>query len=118
MKHFLVKAVLVTAVLSGLAVLAAGANYYVMRQWDAAQTAVKENRLEDAKKSLWYCRHFWFRSVPVRVQAARAARLEGDFEEAEKCLKEATKLAKGSTPEIQVEYLLMRVQRGEEDLVA
>jgi tetratricopeptide (TPR) repeat protein len=118
MRYFLFKSVLITAVLTTLAVLAVGANYYVMCQWDAAQTAVKENRIEDAKKSLWYCQHFWFRSVPVRVQAARAARLEGDFEAAEKYLKEATKLAKGSTPEIQVEYLLMRVQRGEEDVVA
>jgi tetratricopeptide (TPR) repeat protein len=50
--------------------------------------------------------------------AARAARLKGDFHVAEAHLNQCMKLNHGATEAIQLEFLLMRVQGGEEDEVA
>jgi tetratricopeptide (TPR) repeat protein len=54
----------------------------------------------------------------VHLLAARAARLRGDFQSAESHLKQCLQLHHGATEEIQLEFLLMRAQRGEEDQVA
>jgi len=115
MLRFLLKVFAIVAIL-GMA--GGGVYFYAVHQWHAAQQAVKENRLDDARASLRICSIVWPRSVPVQILAARVDRLDGEFESAELHLNEAKRLARGSTPEIQVEYLLMRVQRGEEDEVA
>jgi len=101
-----------------LAAAAGGFYVYALRQWDAAQAAVKDNRAEDAQGSLDVCLLVWPRSVPVHVLAARAARLQGDFAAADAHLNRCLKLQHGATEAVQVELLLMRVQRGEEDDVA
>jgi tetratricopeptide (TPR) repeat protein len=109
-----------TAVVVGLVALAAAAGgfyAYALRQWDVAQAAVKDNRPDDAQSSLDLCLLVWPRSVPVHVLAARAARLRGDFETADAHLNRCLKLEHGATEAVQVELLLMRVQRGEEDEV-
>jgi tetratricopeptide (TPR) repeat protein len=90
---------------------------FAFYQWHQAQAAVKDGRLEDAHSSLRFCLWVWPRSVPVHMLAARAARLNGDFDEADAQLKLCIKLEQGATEAIQVEFLLMRVQRGEEDEV-
>jgi tetratricopeptide (TPR) repeat protein len=107
-----------TSIIALLGIIGTTGSWYLAHQWQAAQAAVKENRLDDARKSLRICLLVWSRSIPVHLLAARAARLEGDFDEAERHLNECLKLARGSTPEVQVEFLLMRVQRSEEDKVA
>jgi tetratricopeptide (TPR) repeat protein len=96
----------------------AGLYGYAFRQWRAAQAAVKEGRLEEARGSLDVCLFVWPRSVPVHLLAARAARLQGDFTGAEAHLNRCLKLQPGAMEAIQLEFLLMRVQRGEEDEVA
>jgi tetratricopeptide (TPR) repeat protein len=83
----------------------------------AAQAALKEERVEDAQRSLRVCLFFWPKSVPVHILAARAARLNGDFEEAESHLNQCTKHGVGACESVQIENLLMRVQRGEADAV-
>jgi tetratricopeptide (TPR) repeat protein len=91
---------------------------YALRQWDRAQAAIKNNRAEDAQGSLDLCLLVWPRSIPVHVLAARAARLRGDFTAADAHLNRCLALHHGATEAVQVELLLMRVQRGEEDDVA
>jgi tetratricopeptide (TPR) repeat protein len=86
---------------------------YAHHKWRSAQTAVKEGRLDEARRSLRVCLFFWPNSVEVNVLAARAARLGGDFDGAESYLNRCPK-----TAAVEVEYLLMRVQRGEVDEVA
>jgi tetratricopeptide (TPR) repeat protein len=110
-----------TALALTLLVLAGtGAGFYVytLRQWHAAQAAVKANRPEEAQSRLEVCLLVWPRSVEVHLLAARAARLKGDFEGAEAHLNRCLKLEHGATEAIQLEFLLMRVQGGEEDAVA
>jgi tetratricopeptide (TPR) repeat protein len=106
-----------TTVLAVLAVAAAagaaGFYLYAQRQWRDAQTAVREKRYKDAQKSLERCLHLWPRDVQVRLMAARAFRLTGDFDSAETHLNQCLKLQRGASAEVQLEFLLMRVQRGE-----
>jgi tetratricopeptide (TPR) repeat protein len=94
-----------------------GFYFYALRQWDAARAAVKDSRLEEAQTSLDICLLVWPRSIPVHVLAARTARLRGDFAQADAHLNRCLKLGHGATESVQVEFLLMRVQRGEEDEV-
>lgn len=107
--------ILLLVVLLGLGL---GGYGYAQHQWQAAQAAVKENRLDDARSPLDRCLLLWPGSVPVRLLAARAARLRGDFASAETHLNHALKLQNGATEAIQLEFLLMRVQRGDVDDVA
>jgi type IV pilus assembly protein PilF len=101
-----------------LAGLVAGGAFYCTYQWRTAQEAVKANRLDDAQRRLDFCLYIWPRSIPVHLLAARAARLNGDFEGAEKHLNLCLKINRGASEEIQLEYLLLRVQGGEVDEVA
>lgn len=90
---------------------------YGWHQWQAAQKAVKEGQLEEAQHSLDYCLLLWPRSIPVHLLAARAARMRGDFPEAESHLNRCLKLNRGASEAIQLEFLLLRVQGGEVDRV-
>jgi predicted Zn-dependent protease len=109
------------ALLLALLVVAAtpiALNAYAFHAWNVAQTAVKEGRPADARGSLDFCLFVWPRSAAVHLLSARAARLRGDFAGAETHLKEVRKLQNGPTEAYQLEYLLMRVQTGEADVVA
>lgn len=98
---------------------AAGAGFYgyALHRWDAAQKAVKEKHYDEAQRDLKLCLLVWPRSVPVHLLAARTARLRGELKEAEAILNRCLKLNKGSSAEIQLEFLLLRVQGGEIDRV-
>jgi tetratricopeptide (TPR) repeat protein len=98
--------------------LACGAGFYgyALYQWRLAQKAVKEDRAAEALSPLKLCLFVWPRSVPVHLLAARAERMTGHPEEADALLKECTRLEHGvATADIQLEWLLLRVQSGDED---
>src|SRR5262249_37854425 len=106
----------VVLVLLALAGTVGGAELYAVRQRAAARTALQQGRAADARKDLAFCLWLWPRSVPTRLLAARAARLSGDLGEAEAHLNQCLKLQKADE-DIQLEFLLLRVQRGEVDEV-
>jgi tetratricopeptide (TPR) repeat protein len=111
----------VTALVVALLLLAGvgvGVPWYALHQWHLAEAAVKEGRLADARGHLAVCLWVWPRSVSVHLLAARVARLRGDFGEAEGHLNQCLKLQNGATEDIQLEFLLMRVQGGDVDQVA
>jgi tetratricopeptide (TPR) repeat protein len=91
---------------------------YGLHEWHAAERALRENRLEEARRRLEVCRRLWPRSVRVHLLLARAARLSGEVRQAEALLNQCLKLEKGPQDDIQLEFLLLRVQMGEEDEVA
>lgn len=95
----------------------AGLVGYAYHHWHAAQAALKEGRLADANRSLDVCLWFWPRSVPVHLLRTRAARLKGDFGDAETLLNHCLELGTESREDIQIEFLLIRVQTGEADSV-
>lgn len=107
-------------VLALLVLIGAGVGLYVyvFQQWDAARTAVKEGRPAEARAGLVLCLSVWPYSVPVHILAARRARMMGDFAGAEAQLQRCLRLQKGASADVQIEFLLMRVQRGEVDDVA
>jgi tetratricopeptide (TPR) repeat protein len=109
--------VVIPLVLIALLGGAAGGYAYAFRQWQVVQEANKERRLDDAKWPLEVCLFVWPRNVKVRILAARAARLNGDFATAEAHLNRCLKLEKDNDA-VEVEFLLMRVQRGQVEEVA
>jgi tetratricopeptide (TPR) repeat protein len=96
----------------------AGLYGWALWQWRQARRDLQARRVEDAQRRLSYCLLVWPRSVPVHILAARAARSRGDFETAEAHLNHCLKLQKDANDDVQLEFLLMRVQRGEVDEVA
>lgn len=106
------------AVFLALLAAAVGSYVYALQQWQAAQTAVKEERLDEAQRRLDFCLLVWPRSISVHLLAARTARLRGDFENTEAHLNRCLKLNNGASEAIQLEFLLLRVQGGEIDEVA
>lgn len=91
----------------------AGGYAYALHQWDLAQVALEEGRLDDAQERLAFCLRIWPDSVPVQILAARADRMQGAFPEAEAHLNRCLELQGGANDEVQIEFLLMRVQTGE-----
>jgi Flp pilus assembly protein TadD len=116
MSRFLVKVVVIGPLL--LLCAAGGVGGYALHCWNSARKEVAEYRIDEAQKHIRFLLFLRPNNIPLHLLAARAARLNGDFDEAEKHLTKCLKLAKGSTDKIQIEFLLMRVQRGEEDEVA
>jgi tetratricopeptide (TPR) repeat protein len=97
---------------------AAGFYCYALMELDDARADVREGRPAEALRRLDVCLFVWPRSTEVHLLAARAARLSGDFNGADRHLKQCMRLANGATEATQLEYLLMRAQTGEEDEVA
>jgi type IV pilus assembly protein PilF len=100
-----------------LAGMGVGAYAYASHRWQAAEKEVKEGRLDEAQRDLDFCLLVWPRSVPVHLLAARVSRLRGDLKQAEAHLNRCLKLNHGASEEIQLEFLLLRVQTGEVDKV-
>jgi tetratricopeptide (TPR) repeat protein len=92
---------------------------YALYQWRAAQVALKEDRAAEARDRLAFCLRVWPRSPEVRILAARAARLTGEFPAAEAYLNRALEIdgrkTDSVTAAVQLEFALMRVQTGEVD---
>lgn len=108
-----------TATLLSLLLLSAAAALYAyaLHQWQAAEAALEAGQITEARRCLKLCLLVWPRSVPVQLLAARAARMNGDFLEAEDRLNHCLKIQRGKTADIELEFLLLRVQNGEVDAV-
>ena len=100
--------------------LGSGAGFYLyaLYQWHEVQEAMKENRYPEARSRLNVCLLVWPRSVDVHLAAARVARMNGDFAGAENHLHRCLKLGKDRSADVELEFLLMRVQLGQLDEVA
>jgi tetratricopeptide (TPR) repeat protein len=90
---------------------------YALAQWHIAQAAEKDGRLKEAQNALDLCLVVWPQSLDVHLLAGRVARRQLDFPRAEMHLNRCLRLHPGGTEAIQLEFLLMRVQGGQEDEV-
>ena len=90
---------------------------YAVHLTEEARAELRDGHVEEAKRDLRVCR--WLRPFNgrVRLLAARATRLSGDIPGAEAQLQQCLKLEHGATADIQLEFLLLRVQTGEVDQV-
>jgi tetratricopeptide (TPR) repeat protein len=107
---------IVFAVLILIGTATAG-HFYLTHRLESARKALKEGRADDAQNDLVWCLRVWPRSVPVHVLKARALRMKGDLPAAEAELNLCLKLQKGASEDIQLEFLLMRVQAQQVDEV-
>ena len=98
--------------------LVGGLYAYANREHRSARRAVLEGRLDDARKHIGTAIRYLPSNTSVHLLAARIARLNGDFEDAEGHLTKCIQLDGGATEDVQLEFLLMRAQTGEVDEVA
>lgn len=92
---------------------AAAANVWAQARYDAAARALREYRLDDARHEIRQCLRVWRRSPSAHFLAARIERHRGDYQQAEHYL-EACRRLKEPDADWQLEWLLLRAQRGGE----
>jgi tetratricopeptide (TPR) repeat protein len=83
----------------------------------AADEALQHGRLEEARWHLQETLRYRPRSPAAHVLAARAARLAGNFKEAEEHLHSCRRFQRGVSEDCQLEELMLRAQSGEVDAV-
>jgi predicted Zn-dependent protease len=83
--------------------------------WRAALGALQRYHVGEARAHLAPCVRAWPRSRTVRLLASRAARLAGDFEEAEQHLEACEDLEKTRADETVLERALLRAAGGDFD---
>src|SRR5229473_6981683 len=96
-----------------LALVTAGLACHVWAHvhYRAAHRALARHELADAQHHLTQCLKVWFRSADTFLLAARTARRAGDFDQAESYLRDCRDFG-GPEEAIDLEYKLLRVQRG------
>jgi len=97
--------------------LLAGASPFLWAgyHWYAGQAALKRYHRAEARVHLNACVSIWpwSRSVRVRRRAARAARREGDYEEAARQLHECQDHLGDTSPESRLEWSLLHASAGD-----
>ncbi|MFL5342814.1 MAG: tetratricopeptide repeat protein [Gemmataceae bacterium] len=102
---------LVLAVAGAAVVVAAtqGKAWYHLHQ---ARSELSRYHPDRARGHLEHCLRTWPNSVPAHLLASRAARQTGDFEVADRQLREAQRLSGGSTPETALEWAMFNAAGG------
>ncbi len=85
---------------------------------DQARQAVAEARYPDALAHARACLRVRPSSAEAHLLVARVERLTGNFPEAEHHLNECVRLQQGASEATQLEWVLLRAQGGEVDVVA
>jgi predicted Zn-dependent protease len=98
--------------------LAVGINLWASHHFRAAQRALAEDHLVEARRHVEHCLRVWSRSPRAHLLAARIRRFGGAYAEAEAHLRECERLQKEATVTTQLEWVLLRAQQGEVDEVA
>jgi tetratricopeptide (TPR) repeat protein len=97
---------------------ASAARAWARHELTAGEAAARHERLDEAEACLRRSRRLWPGGADALRLAARVARLRGDYGRAEAELVECGRMEKGATERTQLEWLLLRAQRGEVDEVA
>src|SRR5262245_33799522 len=100
------------AALLVLAGLAAGGHLWAHWHYREAQKALGQRDFAGAQQHLTRCLTVWPRSTAVHLEAARAARKAGAFDEAERLLSRHRELGGDPGPR-DLERLLLDVPRGD-----
>jgi Tfp pilus assembly protein PilF len=86
-------------------------------EFRAAEQALREERLADARRHVAFCRSVWPHDTATFLLAARIEREDGDYARAESLLLRCTRLHKETPEAVQLQWLLLRALRGEVDEV-
>jgi predicted Zn-dependent protease len=98
-------------------VIGGGLPLWALYHYRAAERAVEEDRLAEARHHVERYLVIWPRSLDANLLAARIERLAGNYPEAEAYLSRCKRFRHGVTRRMQLEWLLLRAQRGEVDEV-
>ena len=91
-----------------------GAGYaYLYREWRRATAAFDRGQAAESRTHLDRCEWLWKNDYDYRLLAAKAARLSGDLPAAEEHLTRCRQIRGEATTAVQIEHLLVRVQRGD-----
>src|SRR5438067_1719548 len=82
----------------------AGMHLWAWYHFRAASTALREKRFEDAQAHIGFCLPIWRRGPDMLRLAARVARYNGAYEQAEKYLEECRRREHGTTEPTRVEW--------------
>jgi tetratricopeptide (TPR) repeat protein len=104
---------LVTGLLLCVIGTAAGVHCWALHRFHAAEQALQTHHLEEAQQHLQFYLSIWPRSLDANLLAARTERLLGNYEQAESYLNRCKELQPIATGASQLEWLLLRAQRGE-----
>jgi Tfp pilus assembly protein PilF len=104
--------ILLLVIVAGLGAFSVAVYSWGRYHFRAAEAALESHRLDEARDHLECCLKIWPRSVPAHLVAARIARSEGEFDEADAHLMDCQRLA-GNTDAVALQRALMRVQRNE-----
>jgi tetratricopeptide (TPR) repeat protein len=96
-----------------LVALGAGAAAWRHYQWTAAKTLFAQDHYSEAQTHVARCLWLWGQDPRAMLLAARIARFQGKYQEAADRLTQARELRGGADEQLQLEWTLLRVQRGE-----
>jgi tetratricopeptide (TPR) repeat protein len=98
-----------------LVLLVAGGHAWASYQFTQAQTAMAEDRLDDARRDLWWCLRLWPRSTATRLLAARVERLAQNYPAASRYIHECQALDQSTAEATQLEMVCLRAEGGDLD---
>jgi tetratricopeptide (TPR) repeat protein len=102
--------------LAGVAVYTGGRHFWRQSQFRAVEQALERRDFSEARALLGECLKHWPQDAELRLLAARAARQDGDFAEADKQLELCQRL-QGNQDGINLERVLLTAQMGDPDRV-
>jgi tetratricopeptide (TPR) repeat protein len=95
----------------------AAAHLWAGHHWRAARRALDRYRLAEAQEHLTHCLQIWPSSFETHLLAAQTARRLGDYEAADQHLARCQEIRGALAPEVELEQVLIRAQRGGMDSV-
>ena len=96
-----------------IAALLGGANVWAWHHFRAAEKALDDEKLDEARGHISCCLRVWQRGPATHLLAARIERASGHYSEAEQHLAECRRLQHGPSEQSQLEEVLLRAQSGE-----
>jgi predicted Zn-dependent protease len=112
------KVSLAVALLAAATGVCAGPPLWARYHYRAAEQALNADRYEDARRHVLRCAAVCSGRPAVCLLAARIERRRGDYPEAQAWLQRCRELPGGVTEAMQLEWTLLRAERGEVDEVA
>lgn len=103
----------VLTIVLGILLLFVLVNVWAWQQYRAAEQALGDEQLEQARSHILKCLRIWGHSSASHFLAARIERLSGHYPQAEQQLHECVRLRHGPTEATQLEQALLRAQAGD-----
>jgi tetratricopeptide (TPR) repeat protein len=109
-RRWLTTLVLVVVLLSGVAI---GLHFWAWRCYAAAERAVEDDRLADARDQIQACLRLWRWSIPAHLLAAKIERFDQHYVTANHYLDLCGRLMSKPNERVQLERIFVRAETGE-----